>query len=208
MTIKIRLNPTDLAKIKNLLKDKEKAFQNFMTERGLDVTGQRIVQEMKDQISAGISPIKQAGRFPGYKAATGINDTKKKLRGSKNSMLGASGASHANKLRKDISNLKTRYPYSVQDKFPNKQVRPVNLFLSGKLLEALKYKLIKGVSAKLEIGYYDKKSILMEQGHREGANGQPERPTIPAEGEEFNAKIMKVFLDQITVAVKRFLNSA
>ena len=79
-----------------------------------------------------------------------------------------------------------------------KKLRPVNLTLSGAFLESL-----KGTVAKVKsgyaavIGFSDKKSQKKEQGHREGANGQAERPIIPQSGEKFSLVIQNVYLDII-----------
>jgi hypothetical protein len=80
----------------------------------------------------------------------------------------------------------------------SKKLRPVNLTLSGKFLESLKgsvQKVKSGYAA--VIGFSDKKSQKMEQGHREGANGQAERPVIPQSGEKFSTIIQKVYVDII-----------
>lgn len=80
----------------------------------------------------------------------------------------------------------------------SKKLRPVNLTLSGKFLESLKgsvQKVRSGYAA--AIGFSDKKSQKMEQGHREGANGQAERPVIPQSGEKFSLVIQNVYLDII-----------
>lgn len=80
----------------------------------------------------------------------------------------------------------------------SKKLRPVNLTLSGKFLESLKgtaEKVRNGYAA--VIGFSDKKSQKKEQGHREGANGQAERPIIPQSGEKFSQVIQGVYLDII-----------
>lgn len=78
----------------------------------------------------------------------------------------------------------TRYPGN------RKPRRPVNLRLSGDFMDALTYKLSKDSSGySVNVGYFDTKNAKKEQGHREGANGQPKRPTIPVQGEDFNVTI-------------------
>lgn len=83
--------------------------------------------------------------------------------------------------------VKGRYPDSARDKFPNKRQRPVNLFLSGDMLDDLDARAL--TSEVIEVGYSDSKQAQKERDHRDGANGQPKRPTIPQGAEEFNQTI-------------------
>lgn len=82
--------------------------------------------------------------------------------------------------------------YKNPKKYPGKQKspRPVNLELTGQMLSSLQYRINQAKIA-ITILYRTKKSQLKELGHREGSNGQPERPTIPAENEDLNAGIRK-----------------
>src|SRR3990172_7007641 len=61
-----------------------------------------------------------------------------------------------------------------------KKLRPVNLTLTGEMLNNLKHR-ASGTS--IVVGYDENSEIKKEQGHREQANGQAFRPTIP-EGKE------------------------
>ena len=86
-----------------------------------------------------------------------------------------------------------RYPGRVRKRFPRKRKRPVNLYLSGDFLSNLRFKVEKSSSfrtkSRLRIGFFDRKSILKERGHREGAKGQPSRPIIPDRNEDFKRRI-------------------
>lgn len=97
---------------------------------------------------------------------------------------------------------KKYYPFSVQSEFPSKKPRPVNLFLSGDFLSNLTYSIAaKGKKKLISIGFLDDLSAKKEQGHREGVNGQPSRPTIPKGTESFaqiiKLDIMKIMKDAI-----------
>jgi hypothetical protein len=97
-----------------------------------------------------------------------------------------------------------KYPGGVKKRFPGKRERPVNLYLSGEFLDALISKVVKtrfGYGA--SVGYEGSKQNKKEQGHREGANGQPERPTIPQGGELFTTRIQKILRDAMLEAIDR-----
>lgn len=140
----------------------------------LEKTAEALRDEMIESMRKGISPIDRNGRFPAYKNPT-------------------------------------RYPDGVRDLFPNKRRRPVNLFLSGDFYKNLKFKIVGDARFKfgsqrgpeIEVGYFDRENALKEEGHREGAGGQPKRPTIPQSGEAFSRKI----IDRITKKLVDFLNS-
>ena len=99
-----------------------------------------------------------------------------------------------------------RYPEGVRGSFPKKRKRPVNLTLSGDFLKMLKFKSKTGRKPKIEIGFYDKLSKKKEQGHREGAGGQPKRPIIPkGKGESYAVRIVtEVRRNLLDILDKRF----
>lgn len=89
--------------------------------------------------------------------------------------------------------------YKNPEKYPGKlkKKRPVNLHLSGDFLKNLKALARVGLAPRMTIGFFDKKSILKEKGHRERANGQPSRPIIPTRKEEFARFLRRKFLDSV-----------
>lgn len=100
-----------------------------------------------------------------------------------------------------------RYPKSVMSKYPDKKQRPVNLHLTGEMLSSLVSKVVKGqVCPAVQIEYQSEISKNKEQGHREGVNGQPKRPTIPEGEEQFAAKIQNLILSMYRKAYKDFVN--
>lgn len=101
---------------------------------------------------------------------------------------------------KDIS----KYPKSVLKDYPAKRNRPVNLYLSGKFLSMLKFRLTPA-RKEIIIGFFDSYGKKLEQGHREGANGQRERPIIPSNGERFARAIQLSILKIYEKAVKNYL---
>lgn len=149
-----------------------------VTKREIEQIGDAAITAMKSDIASGLSPVRGRGRFPGYKRAS-----------------------------------QGGYPYTVKSKYPSKRERPVNLSLSGDFLDSLRSKAIAqrsdsdGTTYGLEIGLSDPLSRLKEQGHREGANGQPSRPIIPTSAEGFSQSIQAViqerFLSLLKAAIKR-----
>ncbi len=97
-----------------------------------------------------------------------------------------------------------RYPETVKRSYPAKRRRPVNLELSGKFLRALK-SFPKTVNI-IAIGFFSGYGETLEQGHREGANGQAVRPIIPSEpGESFTKAIRAAILKEYREAILRYL---
>lgn len=76
-----------------------------------------------------------------------------------------------------------RFPaYKNPARYPGdrKPKRPVNLYLTGQMLGALAFRIKNGA---IDIYLRGAKANAKEQGHRDGANGQPKRPIIP-QGDE------------------------
>lgn len=168
-------------------------IENSVNDRVASAIGYTVRQRMLSLIAKGLSPILGAGRFPEYKAVS-VARSLKKLNASKRAAKSSPRG----------------YPYTAQVKrdFPNKRARPVNLFLSGDFLSNLTYAI--GVRAKarlVTVGFFDDPSKKKESGHREGVNGQPKRPIIPAASESFSEviklDILKIVKDAIKLAARR-----
>ena len=94
---------------------------------------------------------------------------------------------------------------SIRRRYPGKKPRPVNLKLSGKFLNDLTYRVSTGKRPVLRIGFWKKKSILKEKGHREGSNKQPKRPIIPTARERYAVLLeRKLFSKLEQIALLRF----
>jgi hypothetical protein len=119
-------------------------------------------------------------------------------------------------MKKDIS--KGTSPIRGKGKFPGyknpsrypggrKGSRPVNLSLTGQMLRSLKSKAVKDRKAGFatEIFYQGNLANEKELGHRQGANAQPKRPTMPQGSEEFNTKITNTFAEIFFDAFKKAL---
>lgn len=97
-----------------------------------------------------------------------------------------------------------RYPDTVKGSYPSKRRRPVNLFLSGDFLAALKA--IPTSVNIISVGFFSDYGKTLEQGHREGANGQAKRPIIPNESEAFTKVILTETLKAYRKSVEDYLN--
>lgn len=100
-----------------------------------------------------------------------------------------------------------KYPAKVQNKFPDKRARPVNLTLSGQFLKSLvSYGVTRGANKFLFVGFNNLLAELKELGHREGVNGQPSRPIIPEQGkEDFIAPLRRFLEDAFKVILRATL---
>lgn len=90
--------------------------------------------------------------------------------------------------------------------FSEKKKTPVNLKLTGKFLRALTSEPRRdGRGFGTRIFYRGKKEQLKEQGHRDGANGQRKRPTLPQGSEKWRSAIEKQFKKIYVDAMRKFL---
>lgn len=100
-----------------------------------------------------------------------------------------------------------RFPaYKNPKKYPanKKPQRPVNLYLTGEFLSDL-YTEIDSY-ARVIVGYVGTLSINKEEGHREGVNTQPKRPTIPENRESFNEKLLNILRKSYRKALEKFID--
>ncbi len=157
-------------------------FKNAIDLNTASQIGGTTLFEIKRATAKGISPVKGLGRFVAYKAQ------------------------RIGKSKKNAS--KKGYPYSVQDKYPNKLVRPVNLRLSGKMLDALEYKFHKARQV-IEVGIFDAKQSLKAETHNQGTQ-EPRVPTrqfLPVGSQTFSetikGKIVRIVKDRILDIIRK-----
>lgn len=105
-------------------------------------------------------------------------------------------------------NPKEGYPKTVRGQYPSKRNTPVNLRLSGDFLNALTNQVQTiGKVGRVVIGYFDSRQAIKEKGHREGANTQPKRPTIPRGSEKFAQRIQVLILAFTSKVLDRIIKS-
>lgn len=106
---------------------------------------------------------------------------------------------------------KGKFPkYKNPKRYPGKRKphSPVNLELTGQFLKSLDSRVIKsGKGYGVEVGYTNDLAADKERGHREGAKGQPKRPTIPKGKQKFarpiQSIISEIMLEHIEEIKKR-----
>jgi hypothetical protein len=116
-------------------------------------------------------------------------------------------------IQKGISPIRGngRFPrYKNPKRYPGDQKpkTPVNLRLTGEFLSSLSLRLYKSDSGfGIEVFYKGEENEVKELGHRDGANGQPKRPTIPSRrGEQFAARITRIIRDIFQSRINTILN--
>lgn len=198
MPITVKINVKKMSRdIHSAVKKDGPRAVSEQINKSAETLGTYLISFIKDAVSKGLSPIKGRGRFPEYlhgrKISAAIKAGKSEISGSKSikKLRGKKNAAAKEQFKKEIMSthrelVKKFYPESVAKEFPSKKLRPVNLFLSGKFLESLTFKKIKDG---IELGFFNHFEEY-ERGHREGANGQPQRPIVPQDREEFSRSIM------------------
>ncbi len=171
--------------------------------------GARVLKEVKASIAVGKSPVRGQGRYEKYAVDRVSGQARKSAASAKR--LGAEGVAKSERARaRRLQNRKSLYPNSVQDKFPNKKKRPVNLELSGDMLKKLKWKPIKA-GIKFGLISASKKLKKIFEAHNEGTNtakNVPRRAIIPSgAGEKFTVSIHRrirdLFLARIRQVIRR-----
>lgn len=181
-----------------------------LTPAALKRIGDRVIARMLQQISKGISPVAGFGRFPEYKSRTNARGLRQQAMALSKAAKSATGnvkkqiRARQKTLRGLASQAQRRgYPDSLGPKVlaqTGKKARPVNLKLYGDFLENLEARVRDRI---VEIGYFKQSEAIKELGHREGANGQAIRPTIPIGNEKFNAAIDAEILKAIDEVLNR-----
>lgn len=173
-------------------------IQESLDRRVAREIGDTVVEAMLDLIEKGISPIEGNGRFPEYKWAAFRNAAKRgRLTVGRRKM-------NRRQLLAAARDAERRYPFTAFAISKGKKPRPVNLYLTGKFLRALTAK-VQGAagSVGISIEFRDKLSEKKESGHREGVFGQPERPIIPINTEDFAQSIQLLIYEIIEREIDR-----
>lgn len=137
--------------------------------------GFKVVEDMKQFMSAGQSPVKGVGRFEAYSTQRN-KDPKKRL-----------------------------YPFNVKKEYPGKQVRPVNLKLSGDLYDSIDYRVIQ---SGVQVGHFSPSKDIREkfEKHNLGTDPRvPKRQYLPGQGQTFNVSIMRNLKELVISRIKSIL---
>lgn len=189
-----------MAKLKVTLKlDKRLDPSLLFNSKFHDRVGLQVVMKMRDFIARGISPVKGFGRFEAYAAQRNSATVREFSRTQSKDNRG-----YYRKLAKKTKEVS--YPNSVKDKFPGKQMRPVNLYLDGTFLDTLGY---KSNRYSVSVGHMDtsKKTKNLFEAHNEGLNKNvPMRRYLPnKKNEEFVATIMSMIKSIYSERIKYVL---
>lgn len=177
------------------VKTKQRAANNAIKAARVDRMLTKIKEAEAKKLSKAAKSKKKIASFFGAKKKAKDYSSRGKQSALKARLLRSRARreqGNVKRLRAEKAGIKG-YPYTVQKKFPAKKPRPVNLFLSGKFLRALK-EFVVGTNeeAKLSIGFEDFLAEQIEEGHRVGWLGQGKRPIIPQGNERFAQRIQRV----------------
>lgn len=160
----------------NRIIKKLKRLKRPVSVNDAKLIGSTIAEEMKNQISKGISPIAGKGRFEGYRG--GYKD---RIKEYKNVRVNRRG--YPKKLR------------PINLKLTGKFLKGLKHWTRGGFLG--------GFAAIVGFKTSDKLSVKKERGHREGANDQAERPIIPKGKEFFSRRIQNKVIKILNAVIKR-----
>ena len=172
-----------------------------------------VIGMAKRMIATGQSPVRGVGRFEAYKAAANAQAIKAALPKAAKGKVGKNIRA-SNKIARAKADTKAKkgYPYSVMDKFPNKKVRPVNLELSGGMLDDLKWSPGKGTGTLIGISERLGSSTLhrkMAETHNAGTQSGrvPKRQFLPEDDQTFAVtiidRIKTIVSDRLLAIIKK-----
>lgn len=172
-------------KVKIPFRDIVKEIHNPLLVYKINAVVQR---EIVGNILAGRSPVRGEGRFAPYRAQRNTGSVRNVLAGKR-----LSARTKANIL----AGRRKFYPYSVMRKFPDKKLRPVNLFLSGKMLSFYRAQLKDN---QIYVGIADvapSKVKVIAKAHQGGHTRGwfPARPLVPQKGQTFTVGVVQAFRD-------------
>ncbi len=137
--------------------------------------GNEVLRQMRGAVAIGLSPVRDVGRYKPY------------------AIQRKGGGSPGENL----------YPNTVRSKFPNKNIRPVNLWLDGTYINSFTFRRLKNA---IEIGLFEPPELIrkMFETHNDGAlePDVPQRKVLPNEGEGFIITIQRSILDIFSEAIR------
>lgn len=180
-----------------------RAYVNrFMTPKEEAAIGDTITDMAKEMIAGGQSPVRGEGRFAGYKAAERAKSAKKIAK----ALSGERKAMAKEKARQfELEG----YPYNVMDEYPEKKVRPVNLELSGDMLDALDWRRSRANVITWGLHSPGKEILDRAQAINDGTDKMAKRPFIPDKpGQEFAARIVRAIKDIYSKRIGSIIKSS
>lgn len=169
-------------------------IDRFVDDATAKDLGQTVVNEAKELIATGQSPVAGIGRYIGYSESYAGQ-----IKGAGKAAVGRAVAKAVNGVKKPKQNIVARKAKEKAQKL-NKKVRPVNLY-GGKgsphMLDGYDYRIgptKDTITVGMVGGSSDKKEIAGY--HQEGTRKMPARPLVPGEGESWAVSIMRAIRDR------------
>lgn len=170
-------------------------IDQFVDGTTASALGETIVNSAKELIASGQSPVDGYGRFEGYSASY-----QAEIKGNQKARVKAAVAkavakvSKSSKAKKKIVGNKARAKAKDLEQKYGKKVRPINLFLTGEMLDGYDYR-IQGdvIEVGMVSGSQDRKDIASY--HNDGTSKMPQRKIVPGPGESFTITIMRAIAD-------------
>ena len=194
-----------------------KHLKNLVDEDIAKEISDTIIEGILQHTAIGLSPVRGVGRFVGYKAQEQANKIRKIARSYSRAVLHARSGSR-DSLKNKATSERARaagvsasgYPLSVQSRFPEKRIRPVNLRLTGTMLDGLSYT-FNAAKQMVTIGIFSGKAKLEAETHNLGTQ-EPDVPTrqfIPTgSGQEFTVSIMRLIKEVYTKRINSIIEES
>lgn len=198
INVKVKVDLPTLEKLK------EDSIANTRFQAKL---GRKMHDEILDMVEKGISPVSGEGRFKAYQVDREVSNVNRSASSAKR--LGAENVAKRERARsKRTSQRKDLYPNSVKKKYPSKQRRPVNLKLSGDMLDALWF---KGISGGIKIGLIaaTERIKTIFRAHNDQSDPKrrfPRRAILPTGlGETFVPKLMRIAREEYLKRIREII---
>lgn len=165
---------------------------SFVDGATANAIGQTVADTAKDMIASGQSPVRGYGRFTEYSERYKSwikNEAKTRV---KNAV--AVAVVGVKKSRKKIVAKKAKAKAKKHEDRHGKKVRPINLYLTGEMLDAFDFKITGDT---IEVGMVGGSSFAKDKAgwHNEGTENMPQRKLVPGKGEEWATTIMRAIRD-------------
>lgn len=193
-----------MAKVKTTVRfDILEYIDRFVDGTLANAIGNTVVDESRALIDSGQSPVQGYGRFERYspRYVSWIKNDKKK----RGKTAAAVVRSHAPASKSRTAKAKKAKKEAERH---GKQVRPVNLYLSGEMLddgygfevrgESVFVGMVRGSAAKKEIASY----------HNDGTDRLPQRRIVPGAGEQWAISIMRAIRDLYGERMKKIIRDS
>lgn len=180
--------------------------------------GEAIIDEAKQLIATGQSPVDGVGRFEPYLANQRLRKAKQKTKKRRQiaklvkpiQALKAHTRSAVAKAKAGEAEARKGYPFGI----PGKLVSPVNLTLTGEMLGSLKYEVHGDNGLRVGLIGAPGKVLVRAIAHNEGPTNDafPQRNWWPMDGQSFTRSIISVikrlYAERVSAIIERSNSSS